>query len=102
MKLFQRLVCLWKGCVGLKRNTKYIRHYIEIPAGRGAFCRDPKRYEYAGRLYRCARCGALHLFRGVCSWELTDLIIATLQDVPTLNWDVALSNQNYKFIRLYG
>jgi len=82
--VFQKIICLLRGHKSCGRDTKYTRHYIRIPAGRGAFCQDPERYRYAGRLYRCARCGELLLTHGVLSWELADLIKATLKDLPEL------------------
>lgn len=100
--LIKKIICLFKGHTSLTRDTETISHYIRIPAGRGAFCRDPERYEYDGRLYRCACCGTLILHYGICSWELEDLLTATLQDYIPIAWNY-YSQQNYEFVNhLYG
>lgn len=100
--MLQKIICWFKGHTKLDRNTETTSHYIKIPAGRGAFCRDPERYEYDGQLYRCARCGALILHHGICSWELEDLISATLQDISEGYWDCSWSNPGYElFNRVY-
>ncbi len=99
--MLQKIICLFKGHTGLTRDTETIDHYVRIPAGRGAFCRDPERYEYNGRLYRCARCGALILHHGVCSWEMKDLITATLQEYPVGAWLRIFEAQDYSILRLY-
>jgi hypothetical protein len=80
--MLQKIICWFKGHTKLEHDTEHTSHYIRIPAGREAFCRDPERYEYAGRLYRCARCGELLLVRGILEWELVDLLEATLQNFP--------------------
>jgi hypothetical protein len=99
--MIKKIICLFKGHTGLIRGTETTGHYVRIPAGRGAFCRDPERYEHDGRLYRCARCGALILHHGICSWELEDLMNETLRNIPVSCWDVGFNNQDYEFIRLY-
>ena len=99
--MFQKIICLFWGHTKCTRDTKTIDHYIHIPAGRGAFCRDPERYEYNGRLYHCARCGELLLIHGILSWEIEDLIKATLQDYPVGNWLRIFEHQDYNILRLY-
>ena len=89
MKFWLMILCWLKGHTKCTRDTVTTGHYICIPAGRGAFCRDPERYEYNGRLYRCARCGELLLIHGILAWELEDLITATLQDIPEGHWDLS-------------
>lgn len=96
--MIKKLICLFKGHTSLNRDTETTSHYIRISAGRGAFCRDSERYEYDGRLYRCARCGALILHHGICSWELADLIDITLQDLPEAFFDFST---DYEFTRIY-
>ncbi len=98
--MINKIICWFKGHVGLTRDTEYVRHYIEIPAGRGAFCRDPKRYESNGRLYKCSRCGELFLHRGICSWEIEDLITVTLQDLP-VGLLLTAFDSSYEFTRLF-
>ncbi len=95
----KKIVCQLKGHTGFKRDAVYVRHYIEIPAGRGAFCRAPKRYKYGGRLYRCARCNELLLIHGILSWEVSGLIEDTLQGL-TWAW-FNFDQQSYDFARFY-
>jgi len=99
--MLQKIICLIKGHKRCSRDVPVTNHYIRIPAGRGAFCRDPERYEYDGRLYRCVRCGELLLIHGILSWELEDLITTTLKDYPIGNWEKIFQYKNYDFVRLY-
>lgn len=99
--MINKIICWFKGHTNFNRDTKYVHHYIRIPAGRGAFCRDPEHYEYGGRLYRCARCGALLLQRGILSWELEDLLETTLKDLPDGCFEFAFTQQDYDWCRLF-
>jgi len=101
--MFQKIICLFKGHVNAGCDTAFTRHYVRVPAGRGPFCRDPERYEYVGRLYRCSRCSELLLKRGAWMWEIIDLIETTLKDLPTGMLSDAFDHQNYEWVnRLYG
>ena len=99
--MFQKIICWLRDHKKCSRGTPATSHYIKIPAGRGAFCRDPEQYRYAGRLYRCARCGELLLIHGVLSWELGDLITTTLADRPEVLFDNAFFDSGYDFARIY-
>ena len=98
---FKKTICLLKGYTKCNRNTEAVGHYIKISAGRGAFCRDPERYEYDGRLYRCARCNELFLIHSILQWELIDLVKTTLQNIPQGIFENAFACENYDFARLY-
>lgn len=80
MKWLSKLICHFKGHIGLQRGQEYTSIYQEIK-GYGAFGRGFP-YVYKGRLYRCSRCGELCICRGITSWELKDLISDTLKDLP--------------------
>ena len=97
IKLFSKLLCHFKGHVSLQRGQEYTSIYQEIK-GYGAFGRGFP-YVYDGRLYRCSRCGELHIIHGVLFWELQDLVSDTLKDLPKINWDDL--HHDYDVCRLY-
>ena len=97
IKLFSRLLCYLKGHIGLQRGQEYTSVYKEIK-GYGAFGYGVY-YGYAGRLYRCSRCGELCICNGVTSWELQDLVSDTLKNLPKINWDGLY--HDYDICRLY-
>ena len=99
MKIINKLICHFKGHVGLQRGQEYTSIYQEI-RGYGAFGRGFS-YVYEGRLYRCFRCGELHICRGVTSWELEDLISDTLKDLPQNYLEDVWCFQNYDICRIY-
>jgi len=98
--MIKKLICWFRGHVPFDRHTEYQTYYIHIPAGRGAFCRDPERYEYAGRLYKCRRCGELVWQYGIALWEVEDLILTILENLPNMGFENAFSAQNYDFTAL--
>ena len=97
--MLQKIICVIRGHKSLKQDTQYTRHYVEIPAGRGAFCRDPIRYLSSGRLFKCSRCGQLQLVTGVLSWELMELIQVTLEDLPDSVFNFPY---DYEFIQIFS
>jgi len=95
MKIINKLICHFKGHVGLQRGQEYDSIYYMLEDS-GAFCRGITCI-YGGRLYRCFRCGELRICRGVTSWELEDLISDTLKDLPKISF----SFQDYDICRIY-
>ena len=100
MKLINRLICHFKGHISLQRGQDYDSIYYLLENS-GAFCRGITQI-YGGRLYQCSRCGELHIIRGVLSWELEDLISATLEDLPDIYFDECFDEQDYDIMRVYG
>lgn len=99
MRILNKLICYFKGHISLQRGQEYTRIY-QVIKGYGAFgCGFP--YVYEGRLYRCSRCGELHIIRGILQWEIEDLISDTLIDLPAKLFENMWSNQDYDFCRLY-
>ncbi len=98
MKLLNRLICHFKGHVGLQRNQDYDNIYYLLENS-GAFCQGLT-HIYSGRLYHCSRCGELHIVHDILSWELQDLISDTLKDLPKIDWavgvDYSVINRLYK------
>ena len=99
MKLIHKLICHSKGHVSLQRSQDY-DHIYYLLENSGAYCQGITQI-YGGRLYQCSRCDEFQIVRGVLSWELTDLIVATLIDLPRGLFENAFSNQNYDFCRFY-
>lgn len=91
-KLLKQLICIFKGHIGLKRDTSFTHTYVQ----------DGKEFVYNGRLYKCKRCGALRIFYGVTLWELKDLIEVTLKDLPPIDFDVIFAADTYEFTRFYA
>ena len=98
MKMLNKLICHFKGHVSLQRDQHYDRIYYLLENS-GAYCRGITVIS-GGRLYQCSRCGELHIIRGVLSWELEDLIDATLEDFAPIavNWATSL---DYSVCRIY-
>lgn len=99
MKLIHKLICHFKGHVSLQRGQDYDSIYYLLENS-GAFCRGITSI-YGGRLYHCSRCGELHIVYGVLSWELQDLIVATLLDIPKGYFENTWSSWNYDLCRIY-
>ena len=98
MKLINKLICHFKGHISLQRNQHHDSIYYLLKNS-GAFCRGITQI-YGGRLYQCSRCSELHIIRGVLSWELEDLISATLEDYAPIAIDWA-TNLDYSVTRIY-
>jgi len=99
MKLINKLICHFKGCLGLQRGQEYDSIYYLLENS-GAFCRGITQI-YGGRLYHCFRCGELYICHGVTSWELEDLISDTLKNLPKNYFDDVWINLDYDFCRFY-
>lgn len=94
--MLNKIKCLLFGHVKANRDTTFTDIYIARPGG--AFCRSLI-YESNGRLYNCTRCGALQHKYGPFNWEIVDLIVTTLADLP--NHTVAWVHPDYEFCRIY-
>lgn len=99
MKIINRLICHFRGHIGLQRGQEYDSIYYMLEDS-GAFCQGITSV-YGGRLYHCSRCGELCICRGVTSWELQDLVEDTLANLPQGLFENAFSNLDYDFCRFY-
>ena len=99
MKLINKLICHFKGHIGLQRGQESDSIYYMLKDS-GAFCQGITCI-YGGRLYRCSRCGELRICHGVTSWEIEDLISDTLKDLPQNHFENVWCFQNYDFCRIY-
>ena len=96
--MLNKIKCLLWGHIKSDKDTIFTSVYIKEPYG--AFYKG-QRFVYDGRLYRCKRCGALIHVHGVLSWELEDLIVTTLADLPKNFLDTFDYPNSYDFCRLY-
>jgi len=99
MKIINKLICYFKGHVSLQRGQDCDSIYYLLENS-GAFCQGVTSI-YGGILYHCSRCGELHIIRGVLSWELEDLILDTLKDLPANYFNDIWYSWNYDFCRIY-
>ena len=99
MKIINKLICYFKGHVGLQRGQDYDRIYYLLENS-GAYCRGITSIS-GGRLYHCSRCGELRIVHGILSWELEDLISDTLKDLPQNHFENLWCFQDYDFCRIY-
>ena len=99
IKWLSKLICHFKGHVGLQRGQKYDSIYYMLENS-GAYCQGITQI-YGGRLYQCSRCGEFQIVYGILSWELHDLISITLKDLPQNCFKDAWGSQSYDFCRFY-
>ena len=98
ISVIKKWLCHFKGHKGLQRGQESDSIYYMLKDS-GAFCQGIT-YIYGGRLYRCSRCGELHICRGVTSWELEDLISDTLKDIIPIYHNM-FKEVDYNVCRIY-